>query len=135
MAYDAARSRTVVFGGNDAQQFFDDTWLWDGTSWTLVPALVAPRARVDAAMTYDGRRQRVVMFGGMIRGPAMDTPGADMWEWDGSVWTKYDASGRAAPAMRAFHALFYDERRDTSKKETETHVPTLQPAHPEAGTR
>ena len=110
MAYDAARSRTIVFGGNDAQQYFDDTWLWDGTSWTLVPTLVAPRARVDAAMAYDGHRQRVVMFGGTIRGPALDQPGADTWEWDGTTWTQ--VSPAHSPPARTGAAIAYDPLRD-----------------------
>ena len=34
LAFDAARGRTVLFGGgNGAGATFDDTWEWDGSTW------------------------------------------------------------------------------------------------------
>src|SRR5262249_42650455 len=31
LAYDSARSRTVLFGGYDGGRYLSDTWEWDGT--------------------------------------------------------------------------------------------------------
>jgi hypothetical protein len=36
MAYDAARGRTVLFGGNGDGRVLDDTWEWDGARWHRV---------------------------------------------------------------------------------------------------
>jgi len=36
MGYDAARGRTVLYGGNDGTGVRDDTWEWDGARWTRV---------------------------------------------------------------------------------------------------
>ena len=37
MAYDAARSRVVLFGGLANNAYSRETWTFDGTSWSLVP--------------------------------------------------------------------------------------------------
>ena len=35
MAYDAARRQTLLFGGNMfGGRLVNDTWAWDGASWT-----------------------------------------------------------------------------------------------------
>ena len=55
MAYDAARGRVVLFGGtSDGAAGLDDTWEWDGSTWT--PARIRPTRRRRAArhaMAYD----------------------------------------------------------------------------------
>ena len=66
MTYDAARERTVLFGGADASQnsFFDDTWEWDGLGWARLKPPQSPSARSSNALAYDATRRRVVLFGG-----------------------------------------------------------------------
>ncbi|MGH7294701.1 MAG: Kelch repeat-containing protein, partial [Polyangiaceae bacterium] len=78
MAYDAVRARTVVFGGNadGASARLGDTWQWDGTAWTPLDGANGPAPRDQAAMTYDAKRARVVMFGGETVGGAVD----ETWE-------------------------------------------------------
>jgi hypothetical protein len=78
-AYDAARGRTVLFGGRPTDA---TTFEWDGTAWTQRRPAVSPSARYEHAMAYDAARGRVVLFGGQ------DPIGrlADTWEWDGSQW-------------------------------------------------
>jgi hypothetical protein len=34
MAYDAARMRVVLCGGADGSKMLNDTWEWDGQTWT-----------------------------------------------------------------------------------------------------
>jgi len=34
MAYDAARKRVVLFAGASAKGILNDTWEWDGHTWT-----------------------------------------------------------------------------------------------------
>ena len=36
MAYDAARSRVVLYSGSDGEKDFDDTWEWDGKQWAQI---------------------------------------------------------------------------------------------------
>ena len=108
MAYEAARQRVVLFGGNvgGAQGFPRDTWEWDGSAWTQV-ADIGPSPRFGCALSYDTNRQRIVLFGGW------DTANAklagDTWEWDGTEWTQIADTG---PPPRFYHALVYDRERE-----------------------
>jgi hypothetical protein len=108
MAYDSARGLTVLFGGahwdGAAFKFYGDTWEWDGADWTL-RATTGPTLRGFSAMTYDGLRGVVVLFGGTdLSGPFDDTT----WEWDGDSWVQYSVSG---PSGRYDHAMAYDVAR------------------------
>lgn len=102
LAYDAARARIVMFGGVGTQQTrFDDTWVLDGTTWTLMTT-AAPSARVEHALTYDPRRQSVILFGGRsTAGNENDT-----WEWDGVTWR--ELATVLSPQARGNHALARD---------------------------
>jgi hypothetical protein len=110
MAYDAARKRVLLFGGNtqDVPVFtvLDDTWTWDGTTWKVeMPPGERPSARQDHAMTFDSNRGVVVLFGGT--GPSGRLN--DTWEWNGERWTrKLTAS---APAPREGSAMAFDVAR------------------------
>src|SRR5215204_1564953 len=63
MAYEDARQRVVLFGGEDVGRVLGDTWEWDGSAWTQI-ADMGPSGRSRFGMTYDVSRQRVVLFGG-----------------------------------------------------------------------
>jgi len=69
MAYDSARGKVVLFGGNfntddPSRQHLNDTWEWDGSSWTQIRT-VEPPGREGHAMAYDSARRVVVLFGGL----------------------------------------------------------------------
>lgn len=96
LAYDAARQRTVLFGGTVANGVAGDTWEWDGATWTFVrsdPQL----AGSQNLMVFDRARGRCVRFG---TGP---TAGYFLSEWDGSAWTPI------SPQLPAMLSLGYDE--------------------------
>ena len=38
MAFDAARSVVVLFGGDSDSELLGDTWEWDGSQWTRCDA-------------------------------------------------------------------------------------------------
>lgn len=64
--YDARHSEFLVYGGytfDNGVKMLDDLWAWNGTSWHLVGQTGIHK--VVAALTYDSKRQRVLMFGGM----------------------------------------------------------------------
>ncbi|MBI1848955.1 MAG: IPT/TIG domain-containing protein [Planctomycetes bacterium] len=68
LAFDAARGLTVLFGGSkpgiEQTDYLDDTWEWDGVTWTERTFVPRPGARDSHAMAYDSARSRVVLFGG-----------------------------------------------------------------------
>ncbi|HUN82230.1 MAG TPA: kelch repeat-containing protein [Phycisphaerae bacterium] len=103
MVFDQARDRVLLFGGYNPQNspsYFADTWEWDGTNWTL-RATTGPSPRIAAAMAFDARRRRVILFGGGNN----TTYYGDTWEWDGAVWTQTQASG---PDPRYGHGMIYE---------------------------
>lgn len=105
MTYDAARERTLLFGGYDGTRLLDDTWEWDGAQWWLRrSSRVAPLARTETAMAYDASRGRVVMFGGKHSHHLADT-----WEWDGTDWIERKPA--TVPPAHAGHAMVYDAAR------------------------
>ncbi len=103
VAYDAGRSRLVVFGG-----FFRGlvgaTWEWDGREWRR-GMTEGPSARNAPAMVYDAAHAQILLFGG-DRGAA----GAlgDTWLYDSNGWREVAAAG---PPARSIHAMVYDSRR------------------------
>jgi hypothetical protein len=104
MAYDGNTDRVILFGG-DAGYFANDTWSWDGTTWTKLEPATSPPPRYDTAMAYDSRRKRVVLFGGGItNGLANDT-----WEWDGTTWTQINTP--TIPHVRYNHSMAFDPYR------------------------
>jgi hypothetical protein len=101
MAYDSRRRRVVLFGGYQrtpkGNLRLGDTWEWDGNRWSRVEA-PAPAARSSAALAYDDRRARMVLFGGR----ATEALSGDTWEWDGARWERVaggDAEPRFNPVM------------------------------------
>jgi len=102
MANDAARGEVVLFGGNTD----NETWIWDGSSWTARSPVTSPPQRVNTAMAYDAARGQVVLFGG--RGSDSSFLN-DTWAWDGTTWTQMTPA--SSPPPLAFHAMAYDATR------------------------
>lgn len=115
MTYDAARGRTVMFGGgtddcydsadgDDSASPRNDTWEWNGSAWTQVcngGGCVAPPARANAAMVYDTNRARSVLVG---------LGYGDLWEWDGARWRAIAVEGITPPYRRGA-IIGYDPAR------------------------
>jgi hypothetical protein len=115
LAYDAVRKCTVLFGGTYLVGFGNgddglaDTWEWDGEDWTQV-ADTGPDPRYFHAMTYDSKRQRTLLYGGIdfINGGALKGY-SDTWSWDGNEWAQERGDG---PPSRNGHKMVYDVTRD-----------------------
>lgn len=105
LVFDSLRGRSILFGGHFVDQFFDDTWAWDGTNWTQIETL-GPNSRHSHGMAYDEARDRVVVYGGFASniGFADDT-----WEFDGASWSPLSTGLR--PGRRWNHGMAYDSSR------------------------
>lgn len=88
LVYDATLKKSVLFGGWDATNYLNDTWLWDGAKWTQEKNHL-PTARSNASMWYDPTLKKTIVYGGIGRLTSLDTITryADMWSFDGSGWT------------------------------------------------
>ncbi|MCK6549207.1 hypothetical protein L6R52_25415 [Myxococcota bacterium] len=122
VVFDAARGEVLLFGGTRPRAtgnvILDDTWVYDGTTWTDVSDLGARTpGRTEAALAYDPVRQRVVRFGGRdtyVIDPNLPKPISsrinDVWEWDGVAWTDVTPSSGPAPEDGTQDRLVYDRR-------------------------
>lgn len=75
----ARQGATGILGVND-------TWTFDGRSWSQRRVRVAPPPRSGASAAYDPTRHRVVVFGGIAGGYGMASLN-DTWTWDGTAWS------------------------------------------------
>jgi hypothetical protein len=111
MAYDTARGVVVLFGGMTTTTLSDETWTWDGQSWTQQHPALSPAPRQATSMVYDAKNQVVVLFGG----ETYTTTGAaspdlnDTWVWDGVNWQQRHPA--SSPSPRVFHSIAYDGAR------------------------
>ena len=83
MAFDSRLGKARVFGGDHVAPFslgpVNDTWEWNGASWTQDVTASAPSPRAGQSMAYDSGRGRSIVFGGTDEG----FPGVfynDTWE-------------------------------------------------------
>lgn len=146
IAYDDWRKVTVLFGGvgvnprnTNVIMTFNDLWEWNGSRWTerqpntpvtngwsygpagwkINHTATQPIQRRHAAMTFDSRRGRSVLYGGATWQPGYgEGSGAwweeffnDMWEWDGGRWERRTTNG---PTARFHPGLAYDRKRFVS---------------------
>lgn len=102
VAYDGALGSLVLFGGTSNGTVLDDTWIWDGHSWSQARPTTSPPARQGGLAVYDESRRVIVLFGGTGAG---DTQLTDTWTWDGHRWSRW-ATG-VSPAAGA-GSMIYD---------------------------
>jgi hypothetical protein len=90
VADDLATHQIVLFGGVGN---YANTWLWDGSKWTLAHPQTSPEGRFGASEAYDPQTKTVLLFGGRLE---PGTPVHDTWAWNGTAWLDLD-SGAGGP--------------------------------------
>jgi hypothetical protein len=93
MAYDSQSKLVILFGGVSGGTW-NDTWGWDGATWTKLNPLTSPSPRGLAAVTFHAANvPGLVLFGGA---GSVNSDGRfpvaselnDTWQWSGSNWTQ-----------------------------------------------
>ncbi len=112
MVYDKQAERTIVFGGQDADNYlWDETWAYDSAAntWTNLAPASAPSARRGHCMTYDDQTGDVLLFGGE---DATSRFLNDLWAYDFSenTWTCLEPKGDL-PLARTLAAMAFDSTR------------------------
>ncbi|MFO1077576.1 MAG: hypothetical protein U1E73_07605 [Planctomycetota bacterium] len=103
MAFHAALGEVMLFGGVDGQgSGLDDTWTFDGTTWTQRNTTgLRPSARGGARLVQVLGRSLCALFGG--QDPASLVIANDTWEHDGSSWRLVNnVYGGIYPARHGF---------------------------------
>jgi hypothetical protein len=105
LAFDSSRNVTVMFGGANVMGLMNDTWEWNGMTWTQKAKTgTVPGVRSLPYFAYDSDRKVTFMFGGYGSGinGAMN---AETWEWNGASWTQKNVTG---PSGRLGGGMAYD---------------------------
>jgi hypothetical protein len=128
MWYDPNLKKDVIYGGigqvtsSDRVSRYDDMWTFDGSGWTqLTPAGGTPGPRYGAQVVVDPHTNHVLLYGGIFDTITPPVPPAtsntevqsyvnDMWDWDGSKWTKLNPATTPGPRENA--RMAYDPTRD-----------------------
>lgn len=120
MWYDATLKKTVIYGGigrlkpDDKITRYSDMWSFDGTGWVAVTPATTPGIRYGAETVVDPRTGHAFIFGGI----RVDTSATniqtqvypnDMWEWDGTNWTKVNTA--VTPPARENGGFAFDPLR------------------------
>jgi hypothetical protein len=143
MVYDPTSTQVVLFGGgistNPAvnpsgaatlttalitQTVENDTWIFNGSSWTQQTTANKPTGRSNQGMVWDSGASDVVMFGGgggglstndPITGVSVNVSGGtdfpfvnDLWTFNGTNWLPQ------TPTARYGHNFVYDSANSTS---------------------
>jgi len=101
----------LLFGGNavlfgseaNPIHYLDDTWKFQNNAWSKVVTPIQPSPRAEAAISYDPRRKKVVLFGGRQAGEKWIL--GDTWEFDGNQWNELSSEG---PVPRSGAVMVYD---------------------------
>jgi len=124
MVFDASRKQVLLFGGrfrpesqsSGAYTLYNDLWAFDVNTdtWSEVNATGdVPSPRINSAMVYDTKSDKVLLFGGSTSTSGLTfAPQADTYVYDPEtqVWTRLSTD--VAPPARLFHRMIVDTSHD-----------------------
>ena len=139
ISYDPVRRETVLFGGlkDGSGGFLNDTWVWDGSTWTKREPATAPPARVFASMSHDPGSGLTMLIGGT---DVDNVVLRDTWFWDGTEWFEgpegqaplpRTLAGQAAHPPTGSTIVFGGQRGFVGRHQSDTWVWKADGAQPE----
>lgn len=82
---DRERNQTILFGGDSGNNGnLNDTWIWDGNTWTETAPESSPSTRFESNMVFDEEQNQIFL----LAGREGDTVLNDNWTWDGVTWSR-----------------------------------------------
>jgi hypothetical protein len=110
LAADLNHKIVVLFGGlvgtGRTSQYGNDTWLWDGATWSLVAPSHLPAAALDPQLDYDPIQNQVVF----TAWPGSSDQLICRWAWTGQDWE--ETCLPSAPSARYGQAFAFDAARN-----------------------
>lgn len=115
MSYDPASKNVVLFGGTQPGTGapLNDTWTWDGTTWTQQHPAHSPHGDTALAMSYDPRSRSMLLVT-PLRAAASFVDSSlpfGTWLWDGSDW--HGMSATSSPLWTTDAGVVYTSPRLT----------------------
>jgi len=115
LAYGSDDGEALLFGGYylspEGLTTRDDTWVWDGDTWTQEVPAADPRGTEQARMAREPASDRMLLFpaGAFDHpacGPDAERSTCHTWIWDGQTWNGQLTA--VEPPVRAGHAVATD---------------------------
>jgi len=102
--YDETNQNLLLFGGRHLSKRFQDTWIWNGSQWTLLdlPSPLPPKR--DSALLFQNAGV-VYLIGGFNGSVWLN----DLWSFDGTKWVELPIRG-AFPTNRQDASMCYDPK-------------------------
>jgi hypothetical protein len=93
MAYDPASSMVVLYGGHlsNASALLDETWTWDGTTWTQRHPAVTPGG-CEGPLGYDAAASQIILLCVREQQMGRGNYSVSTWAWSGATWTQLHPS-------------------------------------------
>lgn len=117
MVFDRARGLAVYIeqvdlgGGSELRTWEYDPALSAAGRWKMIATTHNPGPRKNVTLTYDERRNRVLLYGGSSFTSTSDTFD-DLWTYDGADWTQLNAAVRSV-TQAVQTGIAYDFRSDS----------------------
>ncbi|MFN3240353.1 MAG: kelch repeat-containing protein [Planctomycetota bacterium] len=111
MVFDRSAGAILLHGGRcdaapcNGATSHNESWSWDGLSWSQLQPSQSPPPRYAHGMSYDPFRQKTIVYGGTVNFGYAD----DTWEFDGNSWQQVIPA--ATPGQRERIMLAFDEAR------------------------
>lgn len=102
MAYDEAREKVILYGGENESGKLADLWEWDGLTWHRLCPVCNPAARYGHKMIFNPDQQEIMLYGGQDGKVSF----GEGWTWNGQSWT-YFPFDESAPGL-CYDPLIYD---------------------------
>jgi hypothetical protein len=110
MSWDGVHHQLILFGGAgdgpNGPQYFNQTWMWSGSTWQQLHPLKAPPPLYAAGMTFDPAAGGLVLVAGQGSGAGTFGTYPNTWIWSGSVWSRLQPLRH--PSARYFAPAAYD---------------------------
>ena len=113
MTWNPTTSALLMFGG-DTGAFpngaSNETWSYDGSTWTLLTPTASPNPVVGVELVHDPVRGVFVFYGSLstsfFGGPSID----QTWEYDGTTWTQITTVN--SPGGLGLYGMCFDSARN-----------------------
>lgn len=107
MAYFPPAKEVVLFGGDGANAYLNDTWAFDSNGWRRLHPSTSPPVRGYAGLAYDPALRELILYGGCgYCGAPGYIPLRDTWAFDGNDW--HELSSARLPSFEPAPLLAWD---------------------------
>src|ERR1700722_17656477 len=94
----------ILYGGkgqSETDGVLQDTWRWNGTSWSVLTPTTVPYGRYGANAAYLAGTGLVMFGGGIANGTILN----ESWIWNGTNWNQTVIANGAGPIGRINHMM------------------------------